>query len=76
MGLGRQIYGLGLGEIGGLTILVNFNKYDEETMELLIENEVLRQKIMYWWQRADTLFNAESIYGVFEAQDDARGASF
>jgi len=52
--------------IGGLTILVNFNKYDEETMELLIENEVLRQKIMYWWQRADTLFNAESIYGVFE----------
>lgn len=60
------LIGMVIAIVGGVTILAIFNKYDEETMELFIQNDVLRQKIMYWWQRADTLFNAESIYGVFE----------
>ncbi len=52
--------------IGFIIILSVLNNYDRENLELFIENEVLREKVLYWYGRAWTLFNAESIYGVFE----------
>lgn len=49
---------------GGLYIL---NSYDKETLELVIDNDILREKLLYWHSRARTLFNEESKFGIFEA---------
>ena len=49
-----------------VAILYVINNYDKEHLELLVENDVIRQKIWYWCDRAHTMFNAESKYGVFE----------
>lgn len=49
---------------GGLYIL---NSYDKETLQLVIQNDILREKLLYWHDRAHTLFNAESKYGIFES---------
>ncbi len=50
--------------IGGLYIL---NSYDKENLELVIQNDILREKLLYWQDRARTLFNSESKYGIFES---------
>lgn len=50
--------------IGGMYVL---SSYEKETLELIIDNDVLREKVIYWNNRAQTLFNAESKHGFFEA---------
>ncbi len=49
---------------GGLYLL---NGYDKVQIETKIANDVLREVVLYWKDRANTLFNAESKYGIFES---------
>ncbi len=50
----------------GIALLAILKNYDKESLELLIENDMLRQKVLYWCGRAQTAFDADSIYGTFK----------
>lgn len=47
--------------IGFLTLL---NRFDKESIEIAIQNEVVREKVLYWFGRANTFFDAKSKYGI------------
>lgn len=49
--------------VGGLSVL---RKVDSENVELFVQNEIVREKLFYWIDRAETAFNEESKMGIIK----------
>lgn len=53
--------------IVGFGALYMLNSYEKETLELTIDNDIVREQVLYWHGRARTLFKEESKHGIFAA---------
>lgn len=53
--------------IAMITAFYFIKQYDIDNLDQIVKNDILREKIAYWHDRASTMFNEESINGVFEA---------
>lgn len=47
--------------------LAYLKNFDAESLGYYIKNDIIREKLLYWCDRAQTAFNSESIYGIFES---------
>lgn len=57
---------MGILTVVAVGLLYLLNGWDKESIEALIKNDILREKILYWQTRAKTMFNLESRYDIFE----------
>lgn len=52
--------------VGFVIVLSILNTYEEDSFDAIIENEIIRENVRYWCNRAHTAFNAESKYGLVQ----------